>query len=207
MRKSQRNTPRVCPVCNQHFLALDYRAKAGKAICCSLQCSNKYRKIPAKERFLRFVPMDKPVDACWIWLGATYSNGYGNFFDGTGHALAHRFAWELNFGPIPPEMHCCHKCDVRACVNPNHLFIGSRADNMRDMVIKHRSASGERHYSHTNPASVLRGEHAPGAKLTNAQAQEIRVLSKAGGKGIDIAAMYGVLPSTISNILNGKTYA
>jgi hypothetical protein len=86
---------------------------------------------------------------CWIWTGATMKNGYGKL-SGSGHGgenliAAHRASWILHKGPIPEGLDVCHQCDTPECVNPEHLFIGTRLDNMKDCVSKGRSCRGEKH--------------------------------------------------------------
>jgi hypothetical protein len=91
-----------------------------------------------------------PESGCWLWVGSlNSSDGYGKVEYG-GRAprrkkeLAHRFVYKLAFGPIPPGMVVCHKCDVTCCVNPNHLFVGTVGDNNRDRNRKGRTARGNR---------------------------------------------------------------
>jgi hypothetical protein len=72
---------------------------------------------------------------CWLWIGARHSMGYGKF-DGE---MAHRYAWQLVNGPIPDGLVVRHRCDVPLCVRPEHLELGTRADNSRDMVERGRS--------------------------------------------------------------------
>jgi hypothetical protein len=92
------------------------------------------RPKPFIERILR-LPGE---NACWLWTGAASGNGYGEFHD-RGHTLcAHRVAWELANGPIPAGMVIRHKCDNKLCVRPDHLEVGTQADNQRDKAVRRR---------------------------------------------------------------------
>lgn len=83
----------------------------------------------------------EPNTGCWIWIGRYMWKGYGVLsFDG-GTVRAHRFSWEISKGPIPKNMFICHKCDVRCCVNPNHLFLGTAKDNALDRDAKGRGSN------------------------------------------------------------------
>ena len=99
-----------------------------------------------QERFdEKWIPV--PESGCWLWTEGCFSHGYAAFWlDGRQHH-AHRVSWEFNVGPIPEGLCVLHKCDVKSCVNPAHLFIGTQADNMQDMVRKGRkwTAPGEAH--------------------------------------------------------------
>lgn len=80
----------------------------------------------------------EPNTGCWLWGGCIHHSGYGNFkFKGKLFS-AHRLSWVLHFGEVPKDLWVLHKCDVRACANPQHLFLGSASDNMFDMHNKKR---------------------------------------------------------------------
>lgn len=96
-------------------------------------------QIPMEQRFWDKV---KKTPACWVWKGATTVAGYGRIArSGTrnGLVLAHRFSYELHYGPFDPALNVLHTCDNPSCVRPSHLFLGTVADNNRDMSAKGRN--------------------------------------------------------------------
>jgi hypothetical protein len=87
----------------------------------------------------RFFAKVQITDHCWLWTGACHQiGGYGFFSAGDKQVLAHRFSYEHHRGPIPDGLHVCHSCDVPPCVNPQHLWLGTRSDNMQDAAQKGR---------------------------------------------------------------------
>lgn len=82
------------------------------------------------------------ADSCWLWQAGRFSNGYGQVWDGTRSRGAHRVAWELTHGQMPPPgAYICHQCDVPLCVRPSHLFLGDVRSNTADMCAKGRHAN------------------------------------------------------------------
>lgn len=99
-------------------------------------------KTPAHDRFLASIfPVTE--SGCWIWMKGLV-NGYGDFYPEGVRVLAHRYSWEHVNGPIPDGLYVCHHCDVRCCVNPDHLFIGTQYENLQDMIRKGRNVKKRR---------------------------------------------------------------
>ncbi len=103
------------------------------------------RRIPIEERLWARVDRSAGEQACWPWTGAKKQGGYGKIGKGgdEGWVLTHRVAWEMAHGRIPEGKVVCHTCDNPSCCNPGHLFIGTQADNLRDMRAKNRHCHGE----------------------------------------------------------------
>ena len=104
-------------------------------------------KLTLEERFWSKVSIpEDPAEECWLWMGSLLGVGYGSITAFNKEDRAHRVSWMLhhNTDRIPEGMVVCHKCDVRACVSPYHLFLGTQGDNMRDMVKKGRHRTGPR---------------------------------------------------------------
>jgi DNA-binding XRE family transcriptional regulator len=142
----------------------------------------------------RFWSRSAPDGDCWIWTGRL-EHGYGRQSYKGKIYKAHRLAWMLTNGAIPDGVDVCHRCDRPACVKPEHLFLASHLDNMRDMVAKGRSA----------PISKP-GARNPWAKFSDAEVLEIRRARAAGVLVQDLADRYGVSRRTIGQIALGRRY-
>lgn len=147
-----------------------------------------------------------PKTGCMEWtrgvVGAA-PNNYGYFSLHGKRRLAHRHAWELANGPIAPGIEVCHSCDNPKCCNAEHLFLGTHAENMKDMKRKGRAAGESRP-----------GIKSPMAKLSESQVGEIRMIHEAGVPGIrsdrstnGLARRFGVSRAAIWKIVSGKGWA
>ena len=94
-----------------------------------------------EERFWDKVDI-KSKDDCWIWLASNSGNRYGKYKNNKKFYQAHRYAWILTNGSIPDDVLVLHKCDNGFCVNPNHLYLGSQSDNMRDRSLRYKGRTG-----------------------------------------------------------------
>jgi len=129
---------------------------------------------------------DRPKEGCWLWK-AGKSKGYGVISNGNCCMQAHRLSWVLWNGPISNGLSVLHKCDNPACVNPEHLFLGTKGDNAKDRDRKGRVAHGEKHCK---------------AKFTEKQIKQIRQLRQQGVKVTKIAKLFNVSDGHISHIVN-----
>jgi len=129
-----------------------------------------------------------PIAGCWLWLNGIMSQGYGIVWADGKSQRVHRVVWEMFNGPIPDGQCVLHKCDTRLCCNPDHLFIGTYADNNHDMMDKGR---------HRAPPSPLEDEDV------------LNIVDKCfcGLKQKDVAVQYGVDPSVISKIMRGVNWS
>lgn len=142
----------------------------------------------------RFWAKVRRTDTCWLWVARRNERGYGEFRSPMGRTtLAHRYAYEETFGAFDKHLCVCHKCDNPACVRPDHLFLGTRADNNGDRQVKGRS----------NPS---RGARTRSAKLTPTLVNEIRALGCQGASKRALARRFGVGSTTIQNVLSGHTW-
>lgn len=144
----------------------------------------RWLRLSKEERFWRSV---NKTDGCWLWTSGLDKDGYGAFraeHDGKMYLRAHRYSYAIHKGKVPSLLEVCHTCDVRACVRPDHLFLGTSADNTADKMAKgrHRVINGESHYK---------------AVLTEEQARAILLDPRPHSQ---IANAYGVARTTISSL-------
>lgn len=142
---------------------------------------------------------------CWPWTGHLDRYGYGRVYGvkyglGKRPALAHRVAWLLTHGSLDPDICVLHHCDNPPCARPNHLFLGTKADNTADMMAKGRARFNEGRA----PESLTHGERNGIAKLTESVVVEMRKRAAAGEHYIVLAEAYGISRSRANAIILGN---
>ena len=134
---------------------------------------------------------------CWTWNRTTNGAGYGTLTVASQSRYAHRLAYELAKGAIPKGLHVMHSCDNPACINPDHLEVGTRSKNMADCHARGRSRI---------PKPILRGEQNGAAKLTSSQVDDIKRRVANGETQQSIAETFGVSQTLISAIKRGRLW-
>lgn len=196
----------VCRHCGCQFMP----TSNSKGWYCCRGCRNAYQLSHWQDRFWRFV---QKSEGCWLWTGALKDNGYGVFGIGRQrHNLyVHRLSWELHYAPIPVGMNVCHSCDAlyapgdityRQCVRPDHLFLGSTLDNMRDAKAKGRISHGV-----PKPGCSQPGETNSRAKLDREAVLRIRQLFTEGRPISVIAAMFSLSNAHTHRIIHRERWA
>lgn len=153
----------------------------------------QYHGLSEYERLLKWTDV-KGVEDCWDWLGSRHKKmWHGQWRNGDGNIeLAHRAAWRLMRGPIPTGLCVLHRCDNPSCLNPKHLFLGTRSDNTHDMWDKGRarpkSSKGEKHGC---------------AKLTDELVRDIRSSKESG---VELARRLSITQTTICDIRKRRTW-
>lgn len=182
-------TPATCEQCGAFFMAWSYDVRHNRGRFCTKTCASTARrgpKGPLADRFWAKVDKNGPIPErcpelgpCWPWTAYCDGNGRGRVgVDGRADK-ASRVSWHLTFGEIPDGMSVLHKCDNPPCVRPDHLFLGTQTENMRDMVVKQRNAFG-----------VRNGR----AKLNEAAVRHIRSVMG------ELAQRYGVTVGAVAGV-------
>ena len=182
----------VCETCGVSF-RVAYRPREDRVRrFCSRACYYRARghepTFDAERNFWAHTRADP--SGCLIWVGARTTQGYGQTTVAMRRVLtAHRQAWIYTHGPIPPGKHVLHHCDVRLCCNPEHLYLGTQQENMRDAVVRGRTAKGSKNGK---------------ARLTEAQVIAIRERRTAGGRVVDLAAEFGMSLKGMEHVVYGR---
>jgi endogenous inhibitor of DNA gyrase (YacG/DUF329 family) len=180
---------RTCEQCGDEFLATPQDVARGWGRFCSSRCRAVGIHESRANRF--WVKVDRSGD-CWLWRGSKGSDGYGILQTGGLKQRAHRVSYELTYGPIAEEACVLHRCDTPLCVRPDHLFLGTRPENMADKVQKGRQS---------------RGEELAQARFTAEQVREIRRCYAAGGVSQRaLARTYNVCPESIRAIVRRRNW-
>ena len=143
-----------------------------------------------------FLSKIKKTDSCWEWDGTKNKSGYGTI-----HCrklkqrcnLAHRFSWQFHNGEIPYDLCVLHKCDNRGCVNPSHLFLGTQADNIKDMMEKKRDRHPAKEKHHI-------------AKINGEIVKQMKIMRSNGAIYKDIGEAFGIHLATARSAIIGKTW-
>ncbi|MCX5786077.1 MAG: HNH endonuclease [Elusimicrobia bacterium] len=180
-----------------------------------------FPRISAEQRFWTHV---QKGPGCWEWQAGRKlgKHRYGKFKMNRKTIGAHRVAWEFEKGPVPEGLCVLHHCDNPPCVRPDHLWIGTNLDNIKDRDAKNRQAKGASNGSRLYPERLLRGERHPNrlhperlsrgsshynAKLTEEQVREIRRLHATGQYGYhSLAVKFGMGSTPIASIVNRKSW-
>ena len=169
--------------CTNHYYAFRKHGDPQKVV------QKQYHGLTLTERFWRYV---KKEEGCWQWLSYIDPVGYGRLNYKGRPMLASRISYLLHFGEIPDGMAVCHKCDNPSCTNPDHLFLGTQADNIADMEKKGRARKrGKPGIDHHN------------SKMNDEAVKDIR---SNGASDADNAKKYSVSRATIHSIRVGKTW-
>ena len=192
---SRKNISLTCQHCGIQFLRWPSKAAERTVHYCSRRCYNA--SVGPETLMARFLEKVDKTATCWIWRGAIESKGYGRVTVRYRNLGAHVLSWMLHHGPIPDGLQVLHNCpdgDNPSCVNPDHLWLGTQTENIRDMFVKGRGHD-------------RRGTMHPKARLTEQQVHAIRAQYAAGNTSLyKLAAKYQVSPSTIAGIAYRRTW-
>jgi len=165
------------------------------------------------DRFWSSVITGTP-EQCWYWKRCLTPNGYGRFTFAQKWFMATRVAFRFTYGADPYPCYVLHRCDNPLCCNPDHLFLGTHADNMSDGAKKNRFASGDKNGQRTHPETnwvrshpeTTRGENNGRSKLTADDVRLIRTLWSNGTTSTDLARMFGITDSCAWNAATRRSW-
>ena len=188
-QKARKYEVRICSVCGKSFnVRCDSKTRMCSRECVAREATSK---IPVEEKFMSRV---LKTDNCWIWLGFKDKLGYGRFTFNRKTYPAHRFSCILAGKPIPNNLFACHKCDNPSCVNPDHIFPGTQADNVHDAISKGRM--------------MQKGEDNCYSKLKNEDILEIREIYKNGSLcKAELARKFHIDKSHVRRIVSRELWA
>lgn len=194
----------------------------------------KYSTVPAffsPTAIARFWSKVEKTPTCWLWKGTLHSAGYGHFQTNGCRYFAHRASYVIAHGPIPPGLSVLHHCDTPDCIRPDHLFLGTQTENMRDMLDKGRHVvqqrtkvwprgdehwarqhpewvrRGDRHHARMRPETMARGERCGAARMTAEQVRAIRHEYRSGKGYTVLGREYGLSKSGIAAIIRRESWA
>lgn len=189
-------TMRNCLTCGAAFKSRKTNnTVAGHTVFCSLECRRPFGTLG--DRFWFYV---RKTSGCWLWTGATYPDGYGKLRRPGKYGRevrAHRLAYELQVGSIPPGLCVCHRCDNPLCVRPGHLWLGTHGDNTADKMQKGRwrgNSSLDRRAARAVRRAYARLPRGPGGKVIN-------------GALAEMAARFGITSRHAGRIGRGEVWA
>lgn len=196
-RGAQREGTKTCLSCGKEFgPTAAGKSNFAKQVYCSLPCFKDTLRKTAEQAFWEKVNK-AGENGCWYWTGSIKPrNGYGHMRNGRKDYNAHRLSYQIHKGSIPAGMEVMHTCDVPHCVNPDHLKLGTHAENMADCKAKGRHTHGTKN---------------PHAKLNEAQVRQIRAeftrTSRKRSNSDELAAKYGVSRESITHIIARRTWS
>lgn len=192
---------RICQNCGKTFQITLGRFNYFPAVACSRTCADRKKRITCigatnytakQKKLFENKIMPEPMSGCWLWTGASNRRGYGSTNFNKRRQESHRVSWRIYRGEIPDGISVLHKCDNPGCVNPDHLFLGTNSDNMKDAFRKKRGRIPHH-----------KGEKAHSAKLTEFDVRQIR---KSTNSCAEIAKEFGICQSNVSAIRRHKTW-
>ena len=180
LARTAKAMPSTCPKCSKQFPGPSIGTHALK---CGVTPADLFWSKVAKG------------PGCWLWTASRKPRGYGHVRIGNRDVNAHRYAYELRYGPIQAGMEVMHVCDTPACVRPDHLRLGTHAENMADCKAKDRHAKGRMTKKSTLPDEIVRAIRAEYVKHHPKK-----------GNGRELAKKYGVTPQVVCLIASGRTW-